>query len=149
MASVNKVILVGNLGKDPEVRTLTNGAQIARFPLATSESYTNKDGQKVDLTEWHNIVAWRGLASISERFLKKGNKVYVEGRLRTRQYEDKEGVKKYSTEIEAIEIVLIDKPQGLNSNYTQTPSSNNNTNTENINSSYSPEPASGEDDLPF
>jgi single-strand DNA-binding protein len=111
MAGINKVILVGNLGKDPEVRTVQSGAQVARFSLATSESYTNKEGQKVENTEWHNVVLWRGLATVAEKYLKKGNKVYIEGKLRNRQYEDKDGVKKYTTEIEATDMLLLDRPQ--------------------------------------
>ncbi len=110
MAGVNKVILVGNLGKDPEVRTIQNGALVARFSIATSETYTNKDGQKVENTDWHNVVLWRGLASLAEKYLKKGNKVYIEGKLRNRSYEDKDGVKKYTTEVEATEMQLLDRP---------------------------------------
>src|SRR5687768_3095209 len=110
MAGINKVILVGNLGKDPEVRTISNGALVATFSVATSETFTNKEGQKVDKTEWHNVVLWRGLASVAEKYLKKGNKVYIEGKLRYRQYDDKDGNKKYITEIEASELMLLDKP---------------------------------------
>lgn len=98
--SVNKVILVGNVGKDPEVRHLEGGITVARFPLATNETYTDKSGQKVTQTEWHNIVVWRGQAEVAEKYIKSGKLLYVEGRLRTNTYEDKEtGVKKYFTEI--------------------------------------------------
>jgi single-strand DNA-binding protein len=87
--SVNKVILIGNLGKDPEVRALENGAKLARFSIATSESYTDKNtNEKKEITEWHNIVVWRGLADVAENYLKKGMKVYVEGKLRTRSWQD-------------------------------------------------------------
>ena len=99
MSGVNKVILVGNLGRDPEVRTLESGAKVANFTLATSETYKNKEGQRITQTEWHNIVLWRGLAEVAERFLKKGNQVYIEGRIRSRSYDDKDGIKKYITEI--------------------------------------------------
>ena len=100
MAGVNKVILVGNLGRDPEMRTLESGVKIARFSLATTESYNDKNtGQRVDHTEWHNIVLWRGLAEIAEKYLRKGNQVYIEGKLQTRSYQDKDGITKYSTEI--------------------------------------------------
>lgn len=109
MAGINKVILVGNLGKDPDVRTVSSGAQVANFPIATSESYTNKEGQRVEKTEWHNIVVWRGLANIAEKYLKKGSKVYVEGKIRTRNYEDRDGVKKYITEIEVSDMLMLDK----------------------------------------
>ncbi|MFO8129745.1 MAG: single-stranded DNA-binding protein [Bacteroidales bacterium] len=107
MAGVNKVILIGNLGKDPEVRTLESGAKMAKFPLATSESYKNRDGQRVDVTEWHNIVLWRGLADVAETYLKKGKQVYVEGRIRTRSWEDNEGVKKYMTEIQGDNMTML------------------------------------------
>jgi single-strand DNA-binding protein len=99
--SVNKVILIGNVGNDPEVRYLENSTPVANFSLATSESYTNRSGEKVTTTEWHNIVLWRGLAEITEKYVKKGSQVYVEGRIRTRSWEDKDGVKKYKTEIVA------------------------------------------------
>ncbi len=101
MASVNKVILVGNLGKDPEVRHFENGGSLARFSLATSESYTKKDtNEKVTLTEWHTVVARGGLAAkVVEPYLKKGNSVYIEGRLRTRSWEDKDGNTRYTTEV--------------------------------------------------
>ena len=98
MAGINRVILVGNLGKDPDVITFENGVKKASFSLATSESYKNKEGNRVDQTEWHNIVMWRGLADIAERFLKKGNQIYLEGKLKTRSYEQ-DGNKKYITEI--------------------------------------------------
>lgn len=100
MAGVNKVILVGNLGRDPEIRTLESGVKVARFSLATTESYNDRNtGQRVDQTEWHNIVLWRGLADIAEKYLRKGNQVYIEGKLQTRSYQDKDGITKYSTEI--------------------------------------------------
>jgi len=99
MAGVNKVILVGNLGKDPEVRYLDNGVAVANFSLATTENYKNKEGERVSQTEWHNIVLWRGLAEVAEKWLKKGSSVYVEGKIRTRKWEDKEGNTRYSTEI--------------------------------------------------
>ena len=94
MAGVNKVILVGNLGKDPEVRHLEGGAVVAKFPLATSETYKTKEGQRVDQTEWHNVVMWRGLAESAEKYLHKGSLVYIEGKIRTRSWEDKEGNKR-------------------------------------------------------
>jgi len=97
---VNKVILVGNLGKDPEVRHLESGAAVANFSLATSETYKDRNtGEKKTVTEWHNIVLWRGLADVAERFLKKGDQIYVEGKLRTRQWNDQDGNTKYTTEV--------------------------------------------------
>jgi single-strand DNA-binding protein len=92
MSGINKVILVGHLGKDPEVRHLEGGVAVASFPLATSETF-NKDGRKVEQTEWHNIVMWRGLADVAAKYLQKGKLVYIEGKLRTRSFEDKEGLK--------------------------------------------------------
>ena len=91
MAGVNKVILVGNLGKDPEVRHLEGGAAVANFPLATTETYKDKNGNRNEQTEWHNIVVWRGLAEVAEKYLKKGMTIYIEGKLRTRSWDDKEG----------------------------------------------------------
>ncbi len=99
MAGVNKVILVGNLGKDPEVKYLDNGVAVANFSLATTESYKNKQGERVNQTEWHNIVLWRGLAEVAEKYLKKGASIYIEGKIKTRKWEDKEGIARYSTEI--------------------------------------------------
>lgn len=106
MSGINKVILVGHLGKDPEVRYLEGGVSVTSFPLATSEMF-NKDGQKVEQTEWHNIVMWRGLADVAAKFLQKGKLVYIEGKLRTRSFEDKEGVKKYITEVIAENFTML------------------------------------------
>lgn len=107
MAGVNKVILVGHLGKDPEVRYLEGGTAVANFTLATSESYKDKNGNKVDQTEWHNVVVWRGLAQVAEKYLKKGQLVYVEGKLRSRSWDDKEGNKRYTTEIVADNMTML------------------------------------------
>ena len=107
MSGINKVILVGNLGKDPEVRHLEGGAVVAKFPLATSETYKTKDGQRVDQTEWHNIVMWRGLAESAEKYLRKGSLVYIEGKIRTRSWDDKEGNKRFSTEIVADTMTML------------------------------------------
>lgn len=108
MAGVNKVILVGNLGKDPEVRHLESGVMVANFPLATTESYRDRNtGERRQVTEWHNIVLWRGLAEISEKFLKKGNQIYVEGKLRTRSWQDQEGNTRYTTEVVADNMTML------------------------------------------
>ena len=104
--SVNKVILVGRLGKDPEVRAFENGSKKANFTLATSEYYRDKEGKKIEQTEWHNIYCWRKLAEFAEQWLTKGKQVYIEGRLRTRSWEDN-GAKRYTTEIEATNITLL------------------------------------------
>lgn len=106
MAGVNKVILVGNLGKDPEVMTFDNNVKKASFSLATSESYKNREGQRVDTTEWHNVVLWRGLAEVAERYLKKGNQVYIEGKIKTRSYEQ-DGQKRYITEIYGDNMTML------------------------------------------
>lgn len=107
MSGVNKVILVGRLGKDPEVRNLDNGAVVANFTLATSESYKDKTtGEKKEITEWHNIVLWRGLAEISQKYLHKGDMVYVEGKLRTRSWE-KDSVTRYTTEVIADNMTML------------------------------------------
>ena len=110
--TVNKVILIGNLGKDPEVRHLENGTVVANFPIATSESYTDKNtGQKVENTDWHDIVVWRGLASIVEKYVRKGQKVYIEGKLRKRSWQDKENNTRYATEIIADELTILSRPE--------------------------------------
>src|SRR5690606_29579400 len=106
MSGINKVILVGHLGKDPEVRHLEGNVTVASFPLATSEMY-NKDGRRVEQTEWHNIVMWRGLAEVAAKYLFKGKLVYIEGKLRTRTYEDKEGIRRYTTEVVADNFTLL------------------------------------------
>ncbi|MDR2980519.1 MAG: single-stranded DNA-binding protein [Bacteroidales bacterium] len=106
MAGVNKVILIGNLGRDPEIRTFETGAKKASFTLATSEAYKDRDGNRMENTEWHNIVCWRNLADIAEQYLTKGKQIYLEGRIRTRSWEDN-GVKKYITEIEASTFTML------------------------------------------
>jgi single-strand DNA-binding protein len=106
--SVNKVILIGNLGKDPEVKYTPNGTALAKFSLATNERYKDKEGNWQDRTEWHNIVAWQRTAEIAGEYLKKGRSVYIEGRIQTRSWDDKEtGQKKYMTEIVAQDLVLL------------------------------------------
>lgn len=116
MAGINKVILVGNLGRDPEVRTLESGASVAQFTIATTESYKNKNGERVDNTEWHNIVLWRGLAEVAGKYLKKGSKIYLEGKITSRSWDDKEtGQKRYITEIVGDNMVMLDS-KGSDSN---------------------------------
>lgn len=107
--SVNKIFLIGNVGKDPDVRHLEGGTAVASFSLATSETYKSKSGEKVTNTEWHNIVAWRGLADVTEKYVKKGGQVYIEGKIRSRSYNDKEGNKRYITEIYADTLRLLGK----------------------------------------
>lgn len=116
MSGINKVILVGHLGKDPDIRYLEGNVSVASFPLATTETY-NKDGKRIEQTEWHNIVMWRGLADVAAKYLTKGRLVYIEGKLRTRSYDDKEGVRRYTTEIVAESFNMLGRrsdfePQG-------------------------------------
>lgn len=147
MSGVNKVILVGRLGKDPEVRNLENGATVANFTMATSETYKDKTtGDRKEITEWHNIVLWRGLADIAAKYLHKGDQVYIEGKLRTRSWE-KEGVTRYITEIVGDNMTLLgSKPGGGNSS--QSPAGGSN-----YQQSPAPVPSSAPtdttDDLPF
>ncbi len=111
MKGLNKVMLIGNLGKDPEVQTLESNVKVAKFSLATTESYKDENGQTHSNTEWHNIVLWRGLADLAEKFLHKGNLIHLEGKIKTRSYDDKQGIKKYVTEIIAEQIILLDKKE--------------------------------------
>ena len=111
MSGVNKVILIGNLGKDPEVRYLDNGVAVANLSLATSENYKNKDGEKVTQTEWHDIVLWRGLAEVAEKYLKKGSSVYIEGKLRTNKWVDKDENTRYKTEVLADKLTMLGRSQ--------------------------------------
>lgn len=112
--SVNKVILIGNLGRDPEVRHLENGAVVANFSIATSESYTDRNtGQRVENTDWHNIVLWRGLAEIAEKYLKKGQKVYIEGKLKTRSWQDKDGSTRYTTEVLGDQMTMLSRAENV------------------------------------
>jgi len=118
MSGVNKVILIGRLGKDPEVRAFENNVKKATFPLATSEIRKDKEGNKIELTEWHNIVCWRYLAETAEQYLTKGKLIYLEGKIRTRSWEDS-GVKKYITEIEATNFTMLGPKEENRSTETQ------------------------------
>ncbi|MFZ5554346.1 MAG: single-stranded DNA-binding protein [Bacteroidota bacterium] len=136
--SINKVILIGNLGKDPEVRRLENGAAVASFSLATTETYKDRNtGESKSHTDWHNIVMWRGLAEVAEKYLKKGMQIYVEGKIRNRSYQDKDGNTKYITEVVADNMVMMSRA-GSSEN---TPSQES--------PSFSPSDDTGGDDLPF
>ncbi len=140
MAGVNKVILLGNLGKDPEIRTLESGAKLARIAIATNEYFKNKSGETIERTEWHNIVLWYQKAEWAEKYYRKGNQVYVEGRLRTRQWDDKEGNRRYMTEIVADVVFLTgSRPADTGSTQTAAPDTN----------PAAPENLPEEDDLPF
>lgn len=140
--SLNKVMLIGNLGKDPELRYTTSGVAVATFSLATNEAWKDQDGNLQERTEWHNIVAWRKLAEICGEWLKKGKKIYVEGRIQTRSYDDKNtGAKKYVTEIVADNIIMLDSKPGTEGGAMPSGGA----------SESVPAPAAGriDDDLPF
>ena len=145
--SVNQVILVGNVGKDPDVKYFDNGSVVASFSLATTEKgYTSQSGVTVpDRTEWHNIVCWRGLAKVAEQYVKKGTQVYIEGKIRSRSYDDANGVKRYVTEIYADNLQLL----GSKSNNTGEPNSQQ-PNNQQPSSPSSPQFSQDDDDgLPF
>jgi len=116
MASVNKVILIGNLGKDPEFKYTPGGQPVATYSLATTERFSDKGGQRQERTEWHNIVAWGKLAELSNQYLKKGRSVYIEGRITTRSWDDKDGVKRYKTEIVANSLQFLGSASGGSGN---------------------------------
>lgn len=107
MAGVNKVILIGNLGSDPEVRHLSSGSVVANFNIATSESYTNKNGERVTQTEWHRIELWDGLAKVAEQYLKKGQSVYIEGKLKTENWQDNDGNNRTTTRIRGLNMTML------------------------------------------
>ena len=143
--SVNKVILIGRLGKDPEVRKINETTTVCNFPLATNESYKNQDGSYTEQTEWHNIVMWRGVAERAERILKKGASVFIEGKLRTRSWEDKEKHKRYTTEVVVENFQLLDKREGP----PHTPGAEHKAEGENNSASNTNIEPSFDDDLPF
>jgi len=148
MAGINKVILVGNLGKDPEVRYLEGGTAVANFPIATSETYKDKNtGERKTNTEWHNIVLWRGLAEIAEKYLKKGAQVYIEGKLKTRQWQDKDGQNRYTTEIVGDNLQMLGKKDENNSRHIT--ESTKSEMTSEMTEIKKPSPSSSIDDLPF
>lgn len=150
MSGVNKVILVGRLGKDPEVRNLDNGASVANFTIATSESYKDRTtGEKKEITEWHNIVLWRGLAEIAQKYLHKGDMIYIEGKLRTRSWE-KEGVTRYTTEVVADNMTMLSTrgSGGSSSGGGYSSGEPARQSTERA-PDFSPGAESGTDDLPF
>jgi single-strand DNA-binding protein len=147
--SVNKVILVGNVGKDPEVRYLEGGSSVANFSLATTEFYKNKSGEKVSQTEWHNIVAWRHLAELSEKYINKGRQLYIEGRITTRSWEDKDGNKRYTTEIVAGSIQLLGRKSDETGSGQATPASAGKGDSPKVEEPNFSEESTEEDDLPF
>jgi len=150
MASVNKVILVGNLGKDPEVRYTNGSVPVASFSLATTEYYKDKNGNRQEITEWHNIVAWRNLAELAEKYLKKGKQVYIEGKIRTRNWDDKDGNKRYTTEVIADNFILLGKREGeTGQEYTPSRTSENHPAVAASDQAPTPDQIPIDDDLPF
>jgi single-strand DNA-binding protein len=109
MRGVNRVILIGNLGKDPDLQFLEGNIGVAKFSLATTETYKDRNGKLISQTEWHTVVLWRGLADLAQKYLHKGSLVYIEGRLKTRSWEDKEGNKKFATEVVGDNLIMLDK----------------------------------------
>jgi single-strand DNA-binding protein len=139
---VNKVILIGNLGRDPEIQKFDNGVKKATFSLATSETYKTKEGERATHTEWHNIVLWRGLAEVAESYLKKGNSIYVEGKIRRREYDDKDGQKKFIYEIIADNMTMLGGPKSSGTQPGEAPAGA-------VKEENGTEPVLPEDDLPF
>jgi single-strand DNA-binding protein len=113
MRGVNRVMLIGNLGKDPDIQFLEGNIGVAKFPLATTETFKDRSGKLVSQTEWHTVVLWRGLAELAQKYLHKGSLVYIEGRLRTRSWEDKDGNRKYATEVVGDNLIMLDKRTDL------------------------------------
>jgi single-strand DNA-binding protein len=154
--SLNKAIIIGNLGADPEIRTTASGAKVAQFSVATSRSWTGRDNQQQEKTEWHRIVAWSKLADIVERYLKKGNQVYIEGEIQYRSYDDKDGVTKYTTEINAREMMMLGGREGGASSSDDAPASRDRSPADRGDSGgrsdyddFQAPPLDEDDDLPF
>lgn len=145
MRGVNRVILIGNLGKDPDVQYLEGNIGVAKFSLATTETYKDRGGKLISQTEWHIVVLWRGLADLAQKYLRKGSLVYIEGRLRTRSWEDKEGNKKFATEVVGDNLIMLDKRNemhGFNNGSAQE-------NVEEISNKDIPSIGEATEDLPF
>ena len=145
MRGVNRVILIGNLGKDPDVQYLEGNIGVAKFSLATTETYKDRGGKLVSQTEWHTVVLWRGLADLAQKYLHKGSLVYIEGRLRTRSWEDKEGNKKFATEVVGDNLIMLDK-RGEVHNFG---SGHHHDNLEGISNADIPPIGETSEDLPF
>lgn len=148
MRGVNRVMLIGNLGRDPDVQYLEGNIAVAKFPLATTETFKDRAGKLISQTEWHTVVLWRGLAELAQKYLHKGSLVYIEGRLRTRSWEDKEGNKKFATEVVGDNLIMLDKRSDGHSTHTTT----HNENAEGFNADVPPalgESGAPSQDLPF
>jgi single-strand DNA-binding protein len=143
MRGVNRVMLIGNLGKDPDVQYLEGNIGVAKFSLATTETYKDRSGKLISQTEWHTVVLWRGLADLAEKYLHKGSLVYIEGRLRTRSWEDKEGNKKFATEVVGDNLIMLDKRNDGNHG------TGHDSHPDNLNNPDTPLPDEHTGDLPF
>lgn len=146
MPGVNKAILVGNLGRDPELRYTQNGQAVVNFTLATSENWTDKSGEKVERTEWHRVVVWGKLGELCAQYLSKGRTVYVEGRIQTREWEDKDGNKRHTTEINAQTVQFLGGPRGEGSTGPSSPGASASGGSQSGADSDVPSPG---DDIPF
>jgi single-strand DNA-binding protein len=146
MRGVNKVMLIGNLGKDPDLQYLEGNIGVAKFSLATTETYKDRGGKLVSQTEWHTVVLWRGLAELAQKYLHKGSMVYIEGRLRTRSWEDKEGNKKFATEVVGDNLIMLEKRGGEgHSNFQGSQGEE----SEGLNNNDAPPIGEPSEDLPF
>jgi single-strand DNA-binding protein len=142
MRGVNRVVLIGNLGKDPDVQYLEGNIGVAKFPLATTETFKDRSGKLISQTEWHTVVLWRGLADLAQKYLHKGSLVYIEGRLRTRSWEDREGNRKFATEVVGDNLIMLDKR-------TDSGGGHHESGTENIGPEETPPPIRDPGDLEF
>jgi len=148
MRGVNRVMLIGNLGKDPDVQYLEGNIAVAKFPLATTETYKDRAGKLISQTEWHTVVLWRGLAELAQKYLHKGSLIYVEGRLRTRSWEDKEGNRKFATEVVGDNLIMLDKRTDSGVHGT-TPGQESSGGVEGIGNGDAPPTGGPSEELPF
>ncbi len=139
-------MLIGNVGKDPDIRHLESGTAVANLTLATTERYKDRNGEMQEQTEWHNVVLWRGLADVTERFVRKGSQIFIEGKIRTRSWEDQSGQKRYTTEIVADNMQLLGRRSDNPANASARPARNDQSSFDNGAADFSPEEV---DDLPF
>jgi single-strand DNA-binding protein len=146
--SVNKVILVGHLGKDPEVRFTNTGSAVANFSIATSEQWNDRDGKKQERTEWHNIVVWRKLADVAEKYVTKGQLLYIEGKIRNKSWEDKDGNRKFATEVVGDNLIMLDKRTD-STHGSHGPAASHGENIEGFSADIPPISDSPSQDLPF
>ena len=149
MASINLVQIIGRIGKDPEVRYTQTGQMVASMTVATDESYTSKDGQKVEKTEWHRVVVWGKQAEFCGNYLAKGRMVYIEGKLQTRKWQDQSGAERYTTEIMASRVLGLDRPHAADGGAQQRPASAAQTDMDHQYGPQFPSDASGLDEPPF